>query len=404
MKKYNIVLCWLTALVLLLSACSAPSGATAADNSSDTANAVVSSDTTNAAATDSASSHTTDSASDAASNDTSGEATSAAGSTNTDTNTAASGSDSGSDPSDADGGTANIRVTALKGPTAIGMADFMHNADSGSLSNNYTFTIAGSPDEVSASIAKGETDIAAIPANLAAVLYNKTGGKIVVLGVNTLGVLYICGVDSSVDDIADLEGRTIYASGKGATPEFVLTHLLESAGISANIEWKSEHAECVAAIVNDNSAVAMLPQPFASAANIKNPAIIELIDLNTAWESLQDKNAEVSAKSALVTGVTVARKEFADEHPEAIADFLKHYADSVAMANTETVRVAKIVAEYGIFPENVAQIAIPKCRIVLITGSEMKSALEGYLNVLHGQNPKAIGGELPRDEFYYGAE
>ncbi len=404
MKKYNIVLCWLTALVLLLSACSAPSGATAADNSSDTANAVVSSDTTNAAATDSASSHTTDSASDAASNDTSGEATSAAGSTNTDTNTAASGSDSGSDPSDADGGTANIRVTALKGPTAIGMADFMHNADSGSLSNNYTFTIAGSPDEVSASIAKGETDIAAIPANLAAVLYNKTGGKIVVLGVNTLGVLYICGVDSSVDDIADLEGRTIYASGKGATPEFVLTHLLESAGISANIEWKSEHAECVAAIVNDNSAVAMLPQPFASAANIKNPAIIELIDLNTAWESLQDKNAEVSAKSALVTGVTVARKEFADEHPEAIADFLKHYADSVAMANTETVRVAKIVAEYGIFPENVAQIAIPKCRIVLITGSEMKSMLEGYLNVLHGQNPKAIGGELPRDEFYYGAE
>ncbi len=404
MKKYNIVLCWLTALVLLLSACSAPSGATAADNSSDTANAVVSSDTTNAAATDSASSHTTDSASDAASNDTSGEATSAAGSTNTDTNTAASGSDSGSDPSDADGGTANIRVTALKGPTAIGMADFMHNADSGSLSNNYTFTIAGSPDEVSASIAKGETDIAAIPANLAAVLYNKTGGKIVVLGINTLGVLYICGVDSSVDDIADLEGRTIYASGKGATPEFVLTHLLESAGISANIEWKSEHAECVAAIVNDNSAVAMLPQPFASAANIKNPAIIELIDLNTAWESLQDKNAEVSAKSALVTGVTVARKEFADEHPEAIADFLKHYADSVAMANTETVRVAKIVAEYGIFPENVAQIAIPKCRIVLITGSEMKSMLEGYLNVLHGQNPKAIGGELPRDEFYYGAE
>ncbi len=404
MKKYNIVLCWLTALVLLLSACSAPSGATAADNSSDTANAVVSSDTTNAAATDSASSHTTDSASDAASNDTSGEATSAAGSTNTDTNTAASGSDSGSDPSDADGGTANIRVTALKGPTAIGMADFMHNADSGSLSNNYTFTIAGSPDEVSASIAKGETDIAAIPANLAAVLYNKTGGKIVVLGVNTLGVLYICGVDSSVDDIADLEGRTIYASGKGATPEFVLTHLLESAGISANIEWKSEHAECVAAIVNDNSAVAMLPQPFASAANIKNPAIVELIDLNTAWESLQDKNAEVSAKSALVTGVTVARKEFADEHPEAIADFLKHYADSVAMANTETVRVAKIVAEYGIFPENVAQIAIPKCRIVLITGSEMKSMLEGYLNVLHGQNPKAIGGELPRDEFYYGAE
>ncbi len=404
MKKYNIVLCWLTALVLLLSACSAPSGATAADNSSDTANAVVSSDTTNAAATDSASSHTTDSASDAASNDTSGEATSAAGSTNTDTNTAASGSDSGSDPSDADGGTANIRVTAVKGPTAIGMADFMHNADSGSLSNNYTFTIAGSPDEVSASIAKGETDIAAIPANLAAVLYNKTGGKIVVLGVNTLGVLYICGVDSSVDDIADLEGRTIYASGKGATPEFVLTHLLESAGISANIEWKSEHAECVAAIVNDNSAVAMLPQPFASAANIKNPAIIELIDLNTAWESLQDKNAEVSAKSALVTGVTVARKEFADEHPEAIADFLKHYADSVAMANTETVRVAKIVAEYGIFPENVAQIAIPKCRIVLITGSEMKSMLEGYLNVLHGQNPKAIGGELPRDEFYYGAE
>lgn len=299
-----------------------------------------------------------------------------------------------------------VKAAALKGPTAIGLVDFMKKADEGEISTNkYEFSIASAPDEVSASIAKGEIDIAAVPANLASALYSKTEGAVQVLGINTLGVLYICGQDASITDMTSLEGKTVYASGKGATPELVLNHLLSSAGVNTNIEWKSEHAECVAALLNDSEAVAMLPQPFATSAQIKNPAIVELIDLNAQWETMQAKNsAEDSEHSALITGVVVVRKAFATEHPEVIEEFLKYYNDSVTAINSSSDEAAQLVEAYGIVPANIAKAAIPKCNIVLITGSEMKAKLGEYLGVLHAQNPKSIGGKLPEADFYYGAE
>ena len=148
----------------------------------------------------------------------------------------------------------DVRVTALKGPTAMGMAALMDEAESGAVNgNDYAFTIASAVDEVSPKLVKGETDIAAVPANLAAVLYNNPKGQVEVLAVNTLGVLYIVENGERVSSVADLRGRTIYASGKGATPEYALNYILSENGVDpekdVNIEWKSEHAECLAALL-----------------------------------------------------------------------------------------------------------------------------------------------------------
>lgn len=300
----------------------------------------------------------------------------------------------------------DVNVTALKGPTAMGMVQMMDDADNGKIdSENYQFTIAASIDEVTPAISQGETDIAAVPANVSSVLYNKLEGGVQVLAINTLGVLYIVENGDTVQSVADLRGKTIYASGKGATPEYALNYILQENGIDpasdVTIEWKSEHSECVAALAQDPSGIAMLPQPFVTTAQAQNPDLRVALDLTEEWDKIQE-NAE--NPSALLTGVVIVRTEFAKEHPEAVSDFMERYKSSVEFVNENVDEAAQLVGNYDIVPAEVAKKAIPACNIVCITGDEMQEKLSGYLAVLNEQKPEAVGGQLPDDDFYYTQE
>lgn len=299
-----------------------------------------------------------------------------------------------------------VNVTALKGPTAMGMVSLMDDVDNGKVdSENYKYTIAASIDEVTPAISQGETDIAAVPANVASVLYNKLEGGVQVLAVNTLGVLYIVENGDTVQSAADLKGKTIYASGKGATPEYALNYILQQNGLDpaadVTIEWKSEHSECVAALAQDPSGIAMLPQPFVTTAQMKNPDLRVALDLTEEWDKVQEDAQE---PGALLTGVVVVRTEFAKENPEAVSDFLERYKASVDFVNENVDEAAQLVGQYDIVTAEVAQTAIPECNIVCITGDEMQEKLSGYLSVLNDQNPEAVGGKLPDDDFYYTGE
>lgn len=297
----------------------------------------------------------------------------------------------------------DVNVMALKGPTAMGMVKFMDDADKGEIdSENYTFSVAASADEVTPKLVQGETDIAAVPANLASVLYQKTNGGVEVLAVNTLGVLYIVENGESVQSVADLKGKTIYASGKGSTPEYALDYILSSNGIDpekdVTIEWKSEHSECVAAITSQENGIAMLPQPFVTTAETKNPSIRTALDLTEEWDKVQQNETQ---KSALITGVVVARSEFVDNNPDAVKDFMTRYEESVDYVNGNVEDAAQLVGNYDIVTAEVAQKALPECNIVFISGDEMKEQLSGYLAVLKEQNPESVGGDVPGDDFYY---
>ena len=290
-----------------------------------------------------------------------------------------------------------VRVAALKGPTAMGLVQLMDESGAGTVDgNDYSFSIVASPTEMTPMIVRGEVDIAALPANLASVLYNNTDGGVQVLAINTLGVLYIVQHGDDVSSVQDLAGKTIYASGKGSTPEYALSYILEEAGLadSVTVEWKSEHAECVAAIVNDNDAVALLPQPFVTTAMMQDPSIRVALDLNDAW-------AEVSPDSALITGVIVARTAFVEANGEAVDSFLTQYRESTDYANSDVAGAAALVGKYDIVPEAVALKALPECNIVCITGDEMEADLSSYLTVLYEANPASVGGALPAEDFYY---
>lgn len=293
------------------------------------------------------------------------------------------------------GAQAQYSIAALKGPTAMGLAKMMRDHEN---DDAYAFTIAASADAVTPALLKGEIDIACIPANLAAVLYNKTGGEIQVLAINTLGVLYIVENGGAVQSIDDLRGQTIVAAGKGSTPEYALRYLLRENGIDPDrdiaIDWKSEHAECVAALAAGQATIALLPQPFVTAAQSKIEGLRMAIDLNEVWNALDNG-------SALITGVIVARRQAVEENPEAARAFLREYVESVAWTNENAADAAAIIGEYGIVDAPIAERALPHCNIVCITGAELTEKLRGYLQVLYNADPAAIGGAIPDDDFYF---
>lgn len=308
-----------------------------------------------------------------------------------------SSSDGDSADSSASSSKQKVRVGALKGPTSIGLAYLMDQASCGKAAEDYEFTVAASPDAILPSIIKGDLDIACVPANAAAVLYNKTQGKVSVIDVNTLGVLSVVTADTSIKDFTDLGGRTVYSTGKGASPEYVMRDLLDKAGIAdgVTLEFKSEATEVVSLLAQDASAVAVLPQPFVTAALAKNSSLTAPIDLNDVWD-------KYNPDSKFVMGVTIAQNELIQKHPDVVKTFMKEQAASVKEANDDPDTVAPMVVKAGILDnEKIVAKAIPGCHVVCITGDEMSDDLSGFLSVLYDVDSSSVGGELPTENFYY---
>lgn len=295
---------------------------------------------------------------------------------------------------------AGVRVGSLKGPTSMGLVSLMDKASKGETANVYEFTMAGKADELVGKIANGDLDIALVPANVASVLYNKTQGNVTVLDINTLGVLYVVASDDSITSMADLKGRSIYMTGKGTTPEYVMNYLLKGNGLSTSdvdLQFKSEATEVASLLKEDSSAIGVLPQPFATAACIQNPDLKTVLDLTEQWNLLNKDTG-----SMLVTGVTLVRSDFLRENQAPVAEFLEEHAQSALFATEHVEEAAELIAAQGIVEKApIAQKALPYCNIMCLTGQEMKDALSGYLSTLMEQDPKSIGGQLPGDDFYY---
>ncbi len=291
-----------------------------------------------------------------------------------------------------------INVAVLKGPTAIGMVKLMSEAENKQAKNDYTFTVAGTADEITASIIKGDIPVAAVPCNLASVLYNKTKGGVTICAVNTLGVLYIVENGNSIQSLADLKGKTIYATGAGTTPEYTLRYLLKSAGIDPDkdvtLTFLSEASEVAARIgASTDGIIAMLPQPYVATVQTKIPDVRVALDITAEWDKLND--------SSIVTGVIVANTAWLKDNDAAFRVFLDEYKASTSFATSEVDAAAELVEHFDIFKAAIAKKAIPQCNIVCYTGADMKKAVSAYLQILFDANPASVGGSMPADDFYY---
>lgn len=286
----------------------------------------------------------------------------------------------------------NIKIGTLKGPTAMGLVNLMNEEDA-----NYTFDIITAADELSAKIIKGEVDIATVPANLASILYNKTDKQITVLNINTLGVLYVVAKDNNIKSLKDLEGKTIYLTGKGTTPEYAINYLLDAYKVdkdSVKLEFKSEASEVASILSQDEDAIGLLPQPFVTVALSSNENLKMVLNLSQLWD-------ELNLDSSLVTGVTIVRKKFLEDNKEEVDNFLTKHKESSKLANDNVEETSKLVGKYDIVKQQIALKAIPYCNITYIDGNDMKKKLGAYLETLYEQNSQSVGGNLPDEKFYY---
>ncbi|SFG36312.1 ABC transporter substrate-binding protein [Oribacterium sp. WCC10] len=288
-----------------------------------------------------------------------------------------------------------MKIGSLKGPTTMGLVNLMNEVESGDKSG-YLFEMQTQPDVILGKLVSGDIDVALIPANLAAIAYNKTNQGVSVVDINTLGVLYCVTADDSVKSVKDLSGRTVLSTGQGATPEYALNYLLEKNEVTdCNVEFKSEATEIAAILQNDPSQIAVLPQPFVTVAMAQNQELKVAFSLTDEWEA-------VTSDSKLLTGVTVVRNDYLEANKDKVEAFIEDHKASTEKAVSDVEATAELVAKYGILPKApVAVKAIPQCNIVAVTGEDMKSSLSGYLKVLFDQNPKSVGGTLPGDDFYF---
>ena len=306
------------------------------------------------------------------------------------------------EPAEAPAAPVEVRLAALTGPTAMGMAKILADADAGTAANDYEIALYGAADELTPQLLQGGVDIAAVPLNLASVLYNKTSGGVKLCAVGVLGVLYITEFNGeTVQSLADLRGKTIYATGKGSTPEYFLRYLLAENGqeldTDVNVEWKSEPNEVVALLKAENGGIAMLPQPYVTAAAAQlGEGFRTAVSLSEAWDALDNG-------SRCVTAGVVVRTAFAEEHPEAVEAFLAELSESVAWVNANPADAGEICGEKNIVKAPVAAKAIPFCNLVCLTGEEMVSAATGTLETLFALNPSAVGGAMPGADFWFGA-
>ena len=298
----------------------------------------------------------------------------------------------------------NIRIVGLKGPTGLGMSKLMADNETGKATNQYTFTLSSATDEVAAMVAKGEVDIAAVPTNLAANLYQKTNGKWQLAALNTLGVLYIMENGNTIQTIQDLKGKTIYASGAGATPQYILEFILKQNNIDpqkdVTIHWSSEHSEVVALCASNQASIGLLPEPNVTTLQTKNTNFRIALDITKEYETACGL-AGVEG-NFLAMGSVIVNKEFAKNNPEVVAAFMSEYKASTEYVNTNVAHAAQLAVKYGIIgAEAIAKKAIPNCNITFISGAEMKAGIKQFYQVLFDANPKAVGGSLPSEDFYY---
>lgn len=286
-----------------------------------------------------------------------------------------------------------VRIAVLKGPTGMGAAPLMAANEQGETRNQYAFSIAGAPDVLVPQIVTGELDMAALPTNTIAMLSAKTEGAVQMLAVNTLGVLYVLQRGDSVHSIDELSGKTIVSAGRGTVVEAVANYLFDD---SVTVDYAAEHAESVGKAVAGEYDLVLLSEPFVTALLAQDQGFRIAIDMTAAWEE--------STGSMLTIGGIAVRREFAEENPEAVATFLEEYAQSVAFANEHPQEAAAMIESFDIMTAAVAEEAIPRVNIVCLTGTEMKEALKTFYAVLEQSDPALMGGAMPEDAFYFGAQ
>ncbi|MGM9614557.1 MAG: ABC transporter substrate-binding protein [Oscillospiraceae bacterium] len=289
-----------------------------------------------------------------------------------------------------------VNVMVLNGTTGFGMAKLIADANAGEAALDYNVTIETDASNITAALISGDADIAALPTNAAATVYNKTGGGVQMAAINTLGVLYLVQntENLAIESWEDLDGMTVYVPAQN--PTILFKALVNAAGVDVTIDnTYAQPADLRTALAAGEIDLAVLPEPMVTITLSANESLGIAMDLTAEWDA-------VYPAGSLVQGCVVVRTAFAEEHPDAVNAFLAEYEASIALLSDDADTAAQLIEETGVFAQGaVAKKAIPNCNVCFLAGEEMQAAMDEFAGILFDINPDSIGGAVPAADFYY---
>lgn len=292
-----------------------------------------------------------------------------------------------------------VRVAALRGPTGVGMVKMLEDKPSLGKKVTVEYQVVETPDIMNARILSKEVDIAALPTNVAANLYNKGSGY-KLLAVNTWGNLYVISNDVDISSWTDFKGKTVNSIGVGATPDLVFRSLLKANGLAVDtdltIDYSMAQVELSNALVAGKVSLGILPEPLVTSTLARNPNLKIVMSLEDEWKKVHGNNV------AIAQGCLVVRDEFAKKYPETVAAFLKEYQQSITWVNGNLEAAGNLIEKHKLgMTAAVAVKAIPRSNVRYMAATDARSQLEAYFNVLLQLAPQSVGGKLPDEGFYY---
>lgn len=291
----------------------------------------------------------------------------------------------------------NIVLGALKGPSGIGMVRLFETPPLPADGSVVQIVAVPSADLMTAKLVSGEYDAGVLPVNVAAKLYN-SGTGIELCAIIGEGMVSFLSADASVKTLADLKGKNVNVAGQGATPDYLLRSLLKGAGIDPEKDVKLEYAlaypEAAVALASGAIAYAVLPEPFATMAKMRNPKLKAVLDLGGLW------TAQTGQKSYPMTALVVS-SALASEKRQAVAAILDACSASISWVVAHPAEAGTLVEKHELgLKAPIAAKAIPFSAYVFIPAPAARKSVEALLSVFLDLAPASIGGRLPDGGFY----
>lgn len=291
-----------------------------------------------------------------------------------------------------------IRMGLYNGSASLSAAHLLENNETNIAYEKYSYTLYNTVDEVKSALKNGDVDVATMPLNEAAKLYNTTDGKFKVAMLNSMFNYCIAENGSSITDITSLSGKTIKIAADDEIGNVVINKLISDYNISGcNIESVDSVSDIVKGLSDGSITIALTQEPYISEASANNANVIMALDLYDSWFEKNDAD--------IVTGCLVASSDFIKSNAKAFAYFMKDYDASVTVTRKNIDESSQLAAKYQISASaQIAKSAIPGCSISGKTGNDMIDCANMYLNFINSTDTNAIGGIVPDVNFYYNEE
>lgn len=243
---------------------------------------------------------------------------------------------------------------------------------------------------------KREGDIAIVPSNFSAQLYNKKLGY-KILGTIGWGSFYIVSRDN-INSLEELKGKEVYTFGKGLTPDLIFQSILEKKGINKNsikINYLSSGNEVASLYLGKKIDTIVIPEPMLSKVLSKSPTSTIVANLNDEWKNITNSDLGYPQSTLVI------KEEIYETNPKFVKEFINKLTESISKLYKNSGETVENVKRNSLsIDTSVLNKVLTRANIFYTPIIDCKEEYNNYFKILELTNKKVIGGKLPDEEIF----